>query len=154
MTPALKGDLGRRSQRNGVVRGILVQIRQTQQKLQHAVALLGFRLRRAFLKVRDDRQGVGQQPFDDLGIDRAALAESLHDLIAAKKSLVEKMVEAYLLGGKAGRNEIRAGRPSADPSDCGIHNGLLSLAISFSATESSTFPAIGINTRRKKVSPS
>src|ERR1700690_4302901 len=109
MSPALKGMLGRRSQRNGVVRGILVQIRQAQQKLQHAFALLGVRLRRAFLKVRDDRKGVREQPFDDLGIDRAALAESLHDLIAAKKGLVEKMIEAYLLGGEAGRNEIRAG---------------------------------------------
>ena len=73
-----------------MVRGIFVQIRQAQQKLQHAVALFRVRLGRAFLEIRDDREGVRKEPFDDLRIDRAAFAESLHDLIGAEKASSRK----------------------------------------------------------------
>ena len=106
-----------------MVSRVLVKVREAQQKLQHAVALLRLRLGRPFLEVRDDGEGVGKKSFYYLGIDGAAFVEALHELIGAEKGLIEEMIEADLFAREAGRNQVGTRCSAANPSGCGIHNG-------------------------------
>ena len=106
-----------------MVSGVFVKIREAQQKLQHAVALLRLRLGRPFLEIRNDGEGVRQKSFHDLRIDGAAFLKTLHELIGAEKRLVEEMIEADLFAREAGWNQIGTRCSAANPGDCGIHNG-------------------------------
>jgi hypothetical protein len=122
-----------------MVRGVLVQVGQAQQQFEHTVALFRVRIGCAFFQLRDNRKGIRKEPLDDLRFDRTAVTESLHDLIIASESVVEEVVEAYLLSGKAGWDEIRARRTPADSWDGGIHEGLRPLKINFKTQKSKAF---------------
>ena len=105
-----------------MVGGVFVKIREAQQKLQHAVALLRLRLRRPFLKIGYDCEGVGEKPLHYLRVDGAAFAKTLHELIGTQKRLVEEMIEADSFAREAGRNQIGTRCSAANPGDCRIHN--------------------------------
>lgn len=93
----------------GVVRDVFVEVGEDEEKLEHAVALLGIGLFGAFLKVADDEERVGEQPFERFRVDGMTALAALHGLVGAEKGFVEKVVEAKLLGRESARNRVGAG---------------------------------------------
>lgn len=82
-----------------MMRDVLVEIGQHQEQIQHSLALLRNGGARVFFQRFDDRQRVGQQPFQLFGAQRTLFAASREGVIGANGGLIEKMIDAQLLAG-------------------------------------------------------
>jgi hypothetical protein len=91
-----------------MVRYVFVQIGEDQQQFEHAVALIGIGRLRPFFQIVDDGQGVGQQPFERLGIDGLSGPAILKGSVGAHKGLVQEVVEAKLFRGESARDCLAA----------------------------------------------
>jgi len=104
---------GRAVEADGVVRHVLVQVRQHQQQVQHALPLAGIGLADFFIQIADDGERIGEKPFEVAGTELAAFAAAIQRIVRAGERVVEKMIEAKLLGRESIRNRTRARGPSA-----------------------------------------
>jgi hypothetical protein len=105
-----------------MARHILMEVRDAQQKFQHAVSLIRVWVIGACFEVVDHSESVREQVIHSLGIHGSAVVPTFERLICAYECLIQKMVEAQLLRDKTGRNWIGARSPSATGGNGGIHN--------------------------------
>src|SRR5580698_6954996 len=97
----------RMNDRNGAVRDVLVEVRENEQKLQHAVALIVV-LPGLIVKAGHNGERVGEHCLETDGIDRAARAAALERFVGARERFIEIVVEAVLFGSETLRNLVGA----------------------------------------------
>ena len=90
------------------VRDVLVEIGEDQEKLEHAVALIGATLDGFVVEAIDDGERVGEEPLESGGVDQFAGAASFESLVSTNERLIEEVIEAKLFGGKTARDRVRA----------------------------------------------
>src|SRR5271167_4360817 len=105
-----------------MVRHILVQVRQDQQQFEHAVTLIRIRVARILLQVFHDCEGIRKQPFQIVRVKLFALMRAFERFIRAKKSLVEKMIQAKLLTRKPHWKWAYTPGPATPCVDNGCHD--------------------------------
>jgi hypothetical protein len=96
-----------------MVRNVFVQIRENQQKFEHAFALLGVRIGRVFLEIFDDGQRIREEPFEVPRIHGVALPAASQGMVGANKCLIEKVIEAESFCRESGWDRVGARGPSA-----------------------------------------
>jgi hypothetical protein len=116
---------------HGVVRHVFLQVREDQEKFEHAVPLVRIWLVRAFFEILDHGEGIGKKPFEVVGSDRFTPAEILQSAVGPNERLIEKMIEAELLGNQPYRNRAGTPRPAAWGGRCGVHDLLHFLGLNF-----------------------
>jgi hypothetical protein len=102
-----------------MMRHIFVKVRDDQQQLEHAVALLGIRFAGTFFEILNDGQRVGQQPFEIALLYRIPHAASIEGVVGTVKRFIQEMIEAKLLRRQGGRDRVRArSLATATPNRC------------------------------------
>ena len=94
-------------QRNRLLCGVFVQIRQIQNQFQHPVALIRLWLIRVFFQILHRRQSVRKQPVNVLRIQPLSRAATRHRLIRAHKRFVQKMIQAHVPFRQGKRHRFR-----------------------------------------------
>jgi hypothetical protein len=84
---------------NGMVRHVLVKIRENQQELEHAVALVRLRFVGAFFEIFDRGERIGEQPFQAVFRQRGAFTAARQSLVRAQECFVKKVVKAKFRAG-------------------------------------------------------
>jgi hypothetical protein len=98
---------------NGMVRDVLVEIREDQQQLEHTIALFRLRLVGALFQILYRRERIGQQPFQTVFGQRRSFTATRESLIGAQERFVEKMIQAKFRAGQRRRRRLRASRTDA-----------------------------------------
>jgi len=106
---------------HGMVRDVLVEIREDQQQLEHAIALFWLRLVGAFFQILHRCERVGEQPFQALFLQRGTFTATIESLIGAQKRFVEKMVKAKLRTSQGWRHRLSAPWTRATDGNSGFH---------------------------------
>jgi hypothetical protein len=106
---------------HGMVRNIFVEIREDQQELEHAIALLRLRLVGALFQIFDRRECVSEQPFETFFGQGRAFTATLESLIGAQERFVEKMIQAEFRAGERRRRGLRAPGTGAMDGYSGCH---------------------------------
>jgi len=83
-----------------MVRHVLMEVRKNQQQLEHAVALLGIRIRRAFLEILHNSKRIGEKPFEAFRVHRQSAAAAIQREVRSLERLIHKMIQAKLLAGE------------------------------------------------------
>jgi hypothetical protein len=106
---------------HGMVRNIFVEIREDQQQLEHAIALVRLRFIGAFFQILHSREGIGEQPFKAFFGQRRSFTATLESLIGAQERFVEKMIQAKFRAAERRRCRLRAPRTGAMDGYGGFH---------------------------------
>src|SRR5215469_17936087 len=125
--------------------GVFVNIRQTEQQFQHAVAVFRLGVPRAFFQINDNRERVGQKALKSFRIDGISLTAPRHGLVRAAKCFFQKVSQAHLFPGQTWRNQMGTRSPAAKSDDCSNHL-LKLLRTTLNAVESNT---VCLNAREK-----
>jgi hypothetical protein len=105
----------------GMVRDVLVEVREDQQQLEHAIALFWLRLVSALFQILHCRERIGKQPFQILFGQRDSFTATLESLIGAQERFVEKMIQAECGAAQRRRCKLRAPRTGAVVGYSGFH---------------------------------
>jgi len=105
--PPVAAGLGRPLQTHGMVRHIFMKVGELEKQLEHPVPVLRLGIACFLFEVLDDCERVREEPFDIGGVHRVTFAAAAKSLVRAKKCVVQKMLEAKLLGRKSRWNRIR-----------------------------------------------
>jgi len=105
----------------GMMRDVLVEIRENQQQLEHAITLFWLWLVSAIFQIFDRSERVREQPFETLFRQWGAFTATLESLIGAQERFVEKMIQAEFRAGESRRRRLRAPRTSAVDGYSGSH---------------------------------
>jgi hypothetical protein len=94
-------------QPHGMVRHIFMKVSELEKQFEHPVAVLRLGIACFLFEVLDDCERVREEPLDIRGVHRATFAAAAKSLVRAKECVVQKMLEAKLLGRKSRWNRIR-----------------------------------------------
>lgn len=106
---------------DGMVRDILMKIREHEQQIQHAFALPGVGFADFLFQVGYDGERVGEQPFEITRSQRSTFAATGESVVGADECFVEKMIQTKLLGSECSRDRLLARGPSTTPEDRSAH---------------------------------
>ena len=114
---------------HGMVRDVFVEIREDEQQLKHAIALLGLRLVGALFQILHRSERVGQQPFETFFGQWRSFTATLESLISAQERFVEEMIQAEFRAAQRWRRRLRAPRTGAVDGYSGFHRTPLILEL-------------------------
>lgn len=105
--PLVAAGLSGPFQAHGMVRHIFMKVGELEKQFEHPVPVLRLGIARFLFEVLDDCKRVREEPFDIRGVHCATFAAAAKSLVGAKECVVQKMLEAELLGRKSRWNRIR-----------------------------------------------
>jgi hypothetical protein len=90
-----------------MMRHVLMEVREPQQKLEHTVSLGRIGFCGSFLETFDNGERVGEQPLETSRVDGLARAAAFECAIRSNERFVEEMIETKLLSRECARNRVR-----------------------------------------------
>lgn len=105
--PPVAAGLSGPLQAHGMVRHIFMEVGELEKQFKHPVPVLRLGIACFLFEVLDDCERVREEPFDIRWVHRATFAAAAKSLVRAKKRVIQKMLEAELLGRKSRWNRIR-----------------------------------------------
>jgi hypothetical protein len=112
---------GRMLDAYGMMCDVLVEIREDQQQLEHAITLFRLRFVRALFQIFDRRERVRKQPFQAGFGKWGPFTATLESLIGTQERFVEKMIQAESCASERRRRGLRAPRTGAVDGYSGFH---------------------------------
>lgn len=104
-----------------MMRNVFMQIGEDQQQFEHPVALFGVRFVGLFFQILDRCKRIGQKPLEICLCQWAPFPAAVQGVVCAHERLVEKMIQAELLGRQRSRYGVSTRPHFAIPGCCSIH---------------------------------